>query len=88
MPGGNFWVSRVKNMALNETIPHQGVIMRNKHIYTCPDVIHYRRNQYRLAVWSNIFSIGYMALFFGALSYVSKSKTPPVPTTATPDLKD
>lgn len=50
-----------------------------KHVYTCPDVIHYRKNQYRLAIWSNVFSIAYMGLFFGGLKYLGRKTSTPAP---------
>lgn len=55
-----------------------------KYKYTCPDVIHYRRNQYRLAIWSNVLSLAYIAAFFGGLAALAKkyenktSEIPPV----------
>lgn len=45
---------------------------KNRYQYTCPDVIHYRRNQYRLAIWSNVLSIAYVAAFFGGLAALAK----------------
>jgi len=46
-----------------------------RYKYTCPDVIHYRRNQYRALVWSNIFSIVGTAAFWGGLiAYGNKLK--------------
>lgn len=44
----------------------------NRYQYTCPDVIHYRKNQYRLAFYSNLLSYAYMAVFFGVLSSLNK----------------
>lgn len=51
-----------------------------RYKYTCPDVVHYRKNQYRLAIWSNVFSVVYMVAFFGALANLDKlmPKTPTI----------
>lgn len=59
----------------------------SRYKYTCPDVIHYRKNQYRALLWSNVFSIAYVTLFFGGLAALanrSKNNRPaptPVETT-------
>lgn len=50
-----------------------------RYKYTCPDVVHYRKNQYRLAIWSNVLSIGYIAAFFGGLAYLGKKYNNPTP---------
>lgn len=54
----------------------------SRYKYTCPDVVHYRKNQYRLAIWSNVFSLAWMAVFFGGLSVLAKraKNTDPVET--------
>lgn len=49
---------------------------KNRYVYTCPDVINYRKNQYRLFGWST--AINYLMLlgFFGGMAYVSKKNEP------------
>jgi len=48
----------------------------NRYQYTCPDVIHYRKNQYRLAIYSNVFAVATQVLFWGGLVAMSKRLDP------------
>lgn len=57
---------------------------KNRYVYTCPDVINYRKNQYRLFIWSNVLSVGYMVAFFGALASLGKKTDPILEFTETP----
>lgn len=54
---------------------------KNKYVYTCPDVKHYRKNQYRLAIWSNVFSVVYVTAFFGGLAALANKANPTTPVT-------
>lgn len=63
----------------------------NRYQYTCPDVIHYRKNQYRLAIYTNVFAIATQLLFWGglyALAEHSKTTRTPEPTEPTSPSDD
>lgn len=52
---------------------------KSKYVYTCPDVINYRKNQYRLAIWSNVLNFAFLAAFWGALAAIGqKYKNEPI----------
>lgn len=48
----------------------------NRYQYTCPDVIHYRKNQYRLAIYSNVIAVGFQVILWGGLSLLVKRANP------------